>query len=87
MNLFLELARRDHLTDLDVSMALRTSRQRASDLLHDRIERFNSETLIDILWRFGGTIDVVVTQRRRYLAYKGKRPRPSWMSQADFDRL
>ena len=31
MNLFLELARRDHLTDLDVSMALRTSRQRASD--------------------------------------------------------
>jgi len=83
MRLFLDLAERDGLRDSEIAIACRTSRQRASDLLHGRIARFNSETLIDILWRYGVTVDVIVSERRTYLRYKFRHPRPGWKPPPD----
>ena len=87
MRLFLDMAQRDTLRDSEIALACRTSRQRASDLLHNHIARFNSETLIDILWRYGVTVDVVVTQRRPYLRHNFPRPRPRWQPPRDYDLL
>jgi transcriptional regulator len=78
LRLFLELANEDSLVAFEIAHACRTSRQRASDLLHGRIARFNSETLIDILRRYGVTVDVVVRERRTYLRYEFRNPRPGW---------
>ena len=87
MRLFLDIAQRDSLRDFEIARACRTSRQRASDLLHNHIARFNSETLIDILWRYGITVDVVVAQRRPYLRYRFPNPRPHWQPPPDYDLL
>ena len=87
MRLFQEIARRDELADYDIAHACRTSRQRGSDLLHGVIARFNSETLIDILWRYGISVDVVVRERRPYLRRKPRNPRPGWKKAPDWDLL
>jgi predicted XRE-type DNA-binding protein len=87
MALFLELARRDGLSDMEIGMACRTSRQRASDLLHGHIARFNSETLIDILWRYGVRLEIVVSERRPYLRHKIPNPRPGWKPPPDYHLL
>ncbi len=87
LRLFLDIVQRDGLRPGEIALACRTSRQRASDLLHGHIARFNSETLIDILWRYGVTVDVVVTQRRPYLRHKFRHPRPGWTPPADYKLL
>jgi predicted XRE-type DNA-binding protein len=78
LRLILEIAQRDSLTDYDIANACRTSRPRASNLLHAHIARFNSETLIDILWRLGVTVDVTVVSRRPYHRWNIDSPRPGW---------
>jgi predicted XRE-type DNA-binding protein len=77
LRLILEIAQRDSLADYTIAHMCRTSRPRASNLLYGHIERFNSETLIDILWRLGVTLDVVVVRRRGYHRLNVD-PRPSW---------
>jgi predicted XRE-type DNA-binding protein len=77
-DLILEIALRDQLTDNQLANCLRTSRTRASTLLHGHIERFNSETLIDILARLGVDIDVCVFRRRPYLRTNVRNPRSGW---------
>jgi predicted XRE-type DNA-binding protein len=78
LSLILEIARRDQLADYNIANICRTSRPRASTLLHGHIARFNSETLIDILWRLGVTLDVTVVSRRPYLRWSIDAPRPGW---------
>ena len=78
LRLILEIAQRDSLTDYDIANACRTSRPRASNLLHGHIARFNSETLIDILWRLGVTVDVTVVSRSPYHRWNIDSPRPGW---------
>lgn len=70
LDLFLELAQRQGLAYYTIARVCATSEPRAWRLLHGHIELFNSETLIDILARFGVTVDVVVTKqvRVRYFA-------------------
>ena len=70
LRLFLELAEKRGLTFYTISHVCGMTKPRAWNLLHGKIEQFNSETLIDILARFGVMVDVVVTSRTvpRYLA-------------------
>ena len=84
LDLILGIARRDHLRDYDLASCLRTSRPRASTLLHGHIAHFNSETLIDILARLGVEVDIIVTRRRGYLRWSVRRPRPGWKPPRDF---
>jgi predicted XRE-type DNA-binding protein len=65
LRIFLDFAAREHLTFYRIATVCRTSKPRAWNLLHGRIELFNSETLIDMLAQFGFTIDVRVTSWRR----------------------
>jgi predicted XRE-type DNA-binding protein len=78
MDLTLEIIRRDNLTDSSLANILFTSRTRASTLIHGHIEKFNSETLIDILWRLGVDVDLTITRRRGYHRFHTKSPRPGW---------
>ena len=79
MRLVHEIVERDRLSDYDIADMCRTSVPRGSNLIHGHIERFNSETLIDILWRMGVTVEVVVTNRRPYPRWSPPRNRrPGW---------
>lgn len=79
LRLILEIARRDQLSDYNIAAMCGTSRPRGSNLLHGHIARFNSETLIDILWRLGVTIEITVVRRRPYLRGSILGPkRPGW---------
>jgi predicted XRE-type DNA-binding protein len=78
MELILEIIRRDDLCTSTLANCLYTSRTRASTLVHGHIERFNSETLIDMLARLGVDVDITVTRRRGYLRGYVSRPRPNW---------
>jgi predicted XRE-type DNA-binding protein len=73
-----EICARDHLDASDIARICGTSRNRGHMLLTGRIELFNSETLVDILWRLGVDIEVVVTGRVPYLRYIIAKPRPNW---------
>lgn len=78
MRLAREIINRDRLADYDIARMCRTSRPRASTLIHGHIHLFNSETLIDILARLGLSLDVVVTRKRPYLRRIPSNPRPGW---------
>ncbi|MGH7677181.1 MAG: XRE family transcriptional regulator [Gemmatimonadaceae bacterium] len=83
LDLFLELARRDGLNYRMLAHVLRTSRPRACTLLNGQIERFNSETLIDILARLGVDVEIIVVRRRGYLRWNIPNPRPGWKPPPD----
>lgn len=65
-SLVLDMAERDHLTADDIADMCGTSRPRAATLLQRKIECFNSETLIDILFRFGVSVGMEITATRPY---------------------
>lgn len=73
-----EIIQRDSLNDAALAHIIHTSRPRASTLIHGRIERFNTETLIDILARLGVTIDLQVTRVQPYARWHFRSPRPGW---------
>jgi predicted XRE-type DNA-binding protein len=85
MDLVLEIVQRDQLNDYAIAHMCHTSRTRASTIVHGRIERLNSETLIDILARLGVRVDVSVVERRRYLRWELARPRPDWRLPRDME--
>ena len=80
LSVILEIARRDGLGDWALSHCAGMTRPRASNLLHGRIEKFNSETLIDVLARLGVTVELSVTERRPYLLWNIPKPSPGWRS-------
>ena len=65
-DLVLRIADRDHLSAADIAQMCGTSRPRAWTLLEGRIERFNAETLIDILFRVGVVLRVEIGETRAY---------------------
>jgi helix-turn-helix protein len=73
LRLFLDVAQKNYVTFYTIARWCNTSNARAWNLLHGRIELFNSETLIDILHRFGVTVDIVVTKRVRVQTFRSKR--------------
>ena len=73
-----EICDRDGLGAEDIARMCGTSRPRAYALFARRIELFNSESLVDMLWRLGVDIGVVVTGRAPYLRYRFANPRPGW---------
>lgn len=78
LDLAIEVVRRDHLSDYVLANIINTSRTRASTLIHGHIEKFNSETLIDILARLGVDVDITITRRRGYHRFHIKRTRFGW---------
>lgn len=76
-NLILEIAHRDRLDAHALRRCCGMTRPRASNLLHGRIDKFNTETLIDILAQFGVRVDVRVLSRQKYIG-RFPNPRPGW---------
>jgi predicted XRE-type DNA-binding protein len=74
-DLVLRIAKRDHLSAGDIAHMCGTSRPRAWRLLAGRIEQFNSETLIDILFRVGVSTGIEVTGTRAYRRMEFDNPR------------
>ena len=74
-DLVLRIAKRDHLSASDIAHMCGTSRPRAWTLLQGKIERFNSETLIDILFRVGVVMGVEITATRAYRRMEFDNPR------------
>lgn len=74
----LEICERDAVSPEDIARMCGTSRPRAYSLFAGRIELFNSETLVDILWRLGVDLDVTVTARLPYLRFAIPVARPGW---------
>lgn len=73
-----EIIRRDRLNDVALAHIIHTSRPRASTLIHGRIERFNTETLIDILARLGVTVELQVTRVQPYARWHFRSPHRAW---------
>jgi predicted XRE-type DNA-binding protein len=73
-----EIVQRDQLNYSLLAQCIRTSEPRAHSLIKGHIERFNSETLIDILTRLGVDVDIVVKGRRPYVLWNLTRTRPGW---------
>ena len=65
-DLLLRIAREDRLDQWAFAHMFNISQPRASDALHRRIEKFNSETLIDMLARLGVRLELHVAQRLPY---------------------
>lgn len=65
LTLFRDFARREGLRHYHVSVACGCSQPRAWNLLNGPIEQFNSETLINVLARFGFTLALTVKEQRR----------------------
>ena len=65
-DLLLRIAHEDGLDQWAFAHMLGVSQPRASDLVHRHIEKFNSETLIDILARVGVAVDLQITSRGPY---------------------
>jgi predicted XRE-type DNA-binding protein len=65
-DLLLQVAEEDQLTMWSFRFMLGVSDARACDLMHRRIEKFNSETLIDILARVGVKVTFTPITRDRY---------------------
>lgn len=78
LDLILEIAKRDGLDQWGLAHCVGMTRPRASNLLHGHIEKFNSETLIDVLARLGVGVQVTVTERRHYLRWNIAQPRAGW---------
>lgn len=62
--LFRDYARRQGLHYYHVSQACGFSQPRAWNLLNGPMEQFNSETLINVLARFGFALELVVKEHR-----------------------
>src|SRR5205085_3136821 len=65
-DLLLRIAREDRLDQWAFAHMFNISQPRASDAVHRRMERFNSETLIDMLARLGVRIELHVAERLPY---------------------
>ena len=65
-DLLLRIAREDRLDQWAFAHMFNISQPRASDAVHRRIEKFNSETLIDMLARLGVRIELHVAERLPY---------------------
>jgi predicted XRE-type DNA-binding protein len=66
LDLLLDTARDDQLDWPALVHIFGISQPRASNLLNRQIEKFNSETLIDMLARVGVRVDVTPVSRDRY---------------------
>ena len=66
LDLLLDIVREDRLDWPVVVHIFGISQPRASNLLNRHIEKFNSETLIDMLARVGVRVEVTPTSRDRY---------------------
>ena len=71
----IEIAKRDHLSAADIAHMCGTSRSRAHSLLRGQIASFNSETLIDILFRVGVDVDLQYRTARAYRKMEFPDPR------------
>ena len=78
LDLILEITKRDGLDQWGLAHSVGMTRPRASNLLHEHIGKFNSETLVDVLARLGVTVQVTVTERRHYTRWNIARPRGGW---------
>ena len=78
LQLVLEIAERDGLDQWALAGCLGMTRPRASNLLHGHINKFNSETLIDVLARLGVRVEISVAGRRNYLRWNVANPRVGW---------
>jgi predicted XRE-type DNA-binding protein len=78
LEMILAIADRDGLTDYALEHCLGMTRPRASNLLHRRIEKFNTETLIDVLARLGVTVELTIVSRRPYLRWRNRNPPAGW---------
>ncbi len=78
LELILDLAGRNGLDDSGLAHCCGMTRPRASNLLHGRIEKFNSETLVDVLAQLGVTVELVVTRRQLAARWKVRTPRAGW---------
>ena len=74
----LAIAQRMGLDDTGLAHCCGMTRPRASNLLHGRIEKFNSETLLDVLAQLGVTMELVVKRRQVAARWKVATPRPGW---------
>lgn len=74
----LEICARDSLRADNLAHMCVTSRARMHSLLAGRIELFNSETLVDILWRLGADVEIGITGAHPYRFSVVARPRPGW---------
>ena len=70
MALVREHAEREKLEHYHVSRACGFSQPRSWNLLHGPLEQWNSETLINVLARFGYTLEVTVTGQKRVSHWK-----------------
>jgi predicted XRE-type DNA-binding protein len=66
LDLLLDVAREDQLDWAAFVHMFGISQPRASNLLNRQIEKFNSETLIDMLARVGVRVEVRPVSRDRY---------------------
>ena len=66
LDLLLDIAREDQLDWPALVHILGISQPRASHLLNRHIDKFNSETLVDMLARLGVRVEVRPTSRDRY---------------------
>ena len=65
-DLLLRIAREDRLDQWAFAHMFNISQPRASDALHRHIQKFNSETLIDMLARLGVRLELHIAQRFPY---------------------
>jgi predicted XRE-type DNA-binding protein len=70
MALVREHAERENLEHYHVSRACGFSQPRSWNLLHGPLKLWNSETLINVLARFGYSLELTVTERRRVNHWK-----------------
>ena len=71
----LRIAERDRLCAADIAHMCGTSRSRATRLLQRQIELFNSESLIDILFRMGVVLELKINETRAYRRMEFDNPR------------
>ena len=74
LELVLGIADRDHLSVSDIAHMCGTSRARAHALMQRKAERFNSETLIDILFRVGVVVGLEIRSTRAYRRMEFENP-------------
>lgn len=60
-----KILERQGLTQAAAAKRLGVTQPRISDLVRGRIERFSVDTLIDMVFRAGGTVRVTVREHRR----------------------
>jgi len=78
LDLILHKAALDGLDQWTIAHCVGMTRPRASNLLNGHIGKFNSETLIDVLARLGVRVELTVVERRSYLRWNVRNPRPRW---------